>query len=216
MISVIFDMDGTLLDTQRIWVDAWEYAGRIQGVSGMGGYLPDVCGKNDAGSTKYLVDNFKEKKKKKFKEDASFYVKENEVIAFKKGAREILEFLENNNIKIAIASGTRVKGIEHKLRKLNILDKFSVIVGGMDVQNGKPAPDIFLLAAEKMGADPETCFVFEDSTNGIRAGYAAGMKVFGIADIAPFGNDVKELMFRELNSLDEAIEILKEYIIEVN
>ena len=79
MISVIFDMDGTLLDTQRIWVDAWEYAGRIQGVSGMGGYLPDVCGTNDAGSTKYLVDNFKEIDAKKFKEDASFYAEKRQI-----------------------------------------------------------------------------------------------------------------------------------------
>ena len=85
-------------------------------------------------------------------------------------------------------------------------------MGGHDVQNGKPAPDIFLLAAEKLGVAPESCFVFEDSANGIRAGHSAGMKCIGVPDIVPFSDDIKKLMLAELGSLSEAIELLKPYI----
>ena len=84
-------------------------------------------------------------------------------------------------------------------------DVFDVIVGGKDVENGKPAPDIFLLAAQKLGVNPEDCFVIEDSENGIRAGAAAGMKCIGIPDIVSFSEEVKALMAAQFSSLDEAI-----------
>ena len=76
---------------------------------------------------------------------------------------------------------------------------------------GKPSPDIFLLAAEKIGAKPSDCFVFEDSINGIIAGHNAGMKCIGVPDIAPFPEKIKEMM-TELKTLSEAIEILKKYL----
>ena len=63
-----------------------------------------------------------------------------------------------------------------------------------------------------MGVKPEDCFVFEDSSLGIKAGFAAGMKPIGVADVAPFTEEAKKMMFKELNSLDEAIPILKEYL----
>ena len=128
------------------------------------------------------------------------------------GAVELLDFLEENGIKFAIASGSSRESIIHHLTELGVLDKFPVFVGGRDVVNGKPAPDIFLMTAEKMGVKPEDCFVFEDSANGIRAGYKAGMKCIGIEDMTPFSDDVKELMFAQLDCLSDAIDIFKEYL----
>lgn len=209
MFSVIFDMDGTLLDTQRIFIYAWDYAGDLQGVKNMGRCIPDVCGTNEAGSRKYLADNFPSIDVIKFRSDMREYIAKNLVVRFKKGAKELLEFLKQNNIKFAIASGTSRPSVMHHLNELGIADDFAEIVCGDDVENGKPAPDIFLLTAKKLGVNPEDCFVFEDSENGIRAGYSAGMKTFGIEDIVPFKEDVKKLMFKQLNSLDEAIEIFE-------
>ena len=212
MISVIFDMDGTLLDTQRIAIPAWEYAGNMQGISGVGAHTKNVFGTNHNGSNEYLRKNFPQMDIEKFKEDSRKYMIENMVVRFKPGAEKLLDFLDENGIKYAIESGTSRPSIEHHLKELGIMERFSAIVGGLDVENGKPAPDVFLLAAEKIGAEPESCFVFEDSENGVRAGYAAGMRVFGIADVVGFCEDVKNLMFKELDSLDEAIDILKKYL----
>ena len=99
MFCVIFDMDGTLLDTQRICAPAWEYAGRLQGYKGAGAHIPNVCGMNNLGSTKYIIDNFSGVDPNKFKEDAREYIKRNCVIEHKKGAKELLEYLKAKGIK---------------------------------------------------------------------------------------------------------------------
>jgi HAD superfamily hydrolase (TIGR01509 family) len=210
--SVIFDMDGTLLDTQRIFIPAWEELGRAQGVVGMGAHIPYVCGCNEPTWTKYIEDNFPTIDIPLFKKQARQYVIDNLVVKFKSGSKEILEFLKANNIKIALASGSSHESINHHLAEVGATEYFDVIVGGLDVQNGKPAPDIFLLAAEKLGVAPETCFVLEDSENGIRAGYAAGMKCIGIPDIAEFGDSVRDMMCAECPSMFEVIDFFSEFI----
>ena len=213
--SVIFDMDGTLLDTQRIYEPAWEYAGRKQGISGMGSCIKDVCGTNEAGCRVYLAKNFPNLDVLKFREDMYNYVAENEVIKTKNGANELVGFLKQNGIRMGVASGTRDKLVGKKLSIVGLLDNFECVVGGDSVKNGKPAPDIFLLAAERMGVAPENCFVFEDSPNGIRAAYAAGMKCIGVPDTVDFSDDITELLFAKLERIDEAIPIFKEYLTEL-
>ena len=98
------------------------------------------------------------------------------------------------------------------MNKLGALERFDVVVGGADVKNGKPAPDIFLLAAEKLGIAPEDCFVMEDSKNGLLAAHRAGIRAIGIPDIVSFDEETKEIMFAELETLADAIELLTPYI----
>lgn len=209
MVGVIFDMDGTLLDTQRICCPAWEYAGLLQGVKGVGSHIVNVCGMNKYGSDKYLKDNFPFIDIEKFRNDARDYIQQNGIVTLKKGAKELFDFLRSKGVKIGLASGTSRPSVMHHLTEVGFENSFDAIVCGTEVENGKPAPDIFLKTAELLGVAPENCFVFEDSQNGIRAGHSAGMKCIGIADIVPFTDEVKPLMFRELSSLDEAIEIFK-------
>lgn len=212
MFSVIFDMDGTLLDTQSICVPAWEYAGRMQGIKGVGDAITAVCGMNEVGWTAYLEQHFEELNIDLFKKTMRDYIIENGKVTYKKGAEALISFLKENGIKLALASGSSHASIDHHLKEVGATDVFSVIVGGKDVENGKPAPDIFLLAAEKLGVDPKDCVVVEDSANGIRAGYKAGMKCIGIPDVAPFSEEVKAMMIAHLSSLDEAISIFKEML----
>ena len=209
MFSVIFDMDGTLLDTQRICIPAWEYAGLLQGYKGVGDHIVNVCGMNKNGSNAYLKQNFPDMDIEKFRTAERQYIDENMIVTFKKGAEKLISFLKQNNVKIGLASGTSRPSVMHHLNEVDAVDYFDAIVCGTEVENGKPAPDVFLKTAELMGVKPENCFVFEDSANGIRAGAKAGMKCIGIADIVPFSEDIKALMFKELLSLDEAIEIFK-------
>jgi len=212
MVYVIFDMDGTLLDTQSICVPAWEYAGNKQSIPGMGLAIRHVCGMNEIGWTDYLVKNYPGLDIPVFKSTMRKYIKDNLKVTYKKGAPELIDFLRSHGVPLAIASGSSHESIRHHLNEVGGTDIFEVMVGGKDVTNGKPSPDIFLLAAEKLGADPKDCFVFEDSANGVRAAHAAGMKCIGIPDTVPFSDDVKDIMFAYLNSMDEAIEIFEDIL----
>ena len=178
----------------------------------MGSHIENVCGMNETGWTKYLVENFPELDIPVFKKDIRQYIIDNLDVKFKKGAFELLEFLKENNIKMAIASGSSKESIVHHLTEVNAMDYFLGFVGSHDVVNGKPAPDVFLKAAETIDAKPEECFVFEDSPNGIIAGHAAGMKCIGIPDMVDFSQEIKNIMFAELNDLSEAIPIFKKYL----
>lgn len=212
MFSVIFDMDGTLLDTQRICIPAWEYSGKLQGFDGVGKLIYDICGANEKKWTKFLLDNYPNIDEVAFKKDMREYIAKNGVVKYMVGAFELLEFLKQHNIKMAIASGSSKQTVFHHLNEVNATHYFSAFVGGNDVENGKPAPDIFLKAAEEIGANPEDCFVFEDSPQGITAGFKAGMKCIGVPDIVKFGDDIKKMEYAELSRIDEAIPLFTKLI----
>lgn len=209
MYGVIFDMDGTLLDTQRICIPAWDYAGEMQGFKNCGDHIKNVLGTNEKNYTKYMIDNFSGVDTVRFKKDTADYIRKNAVIKFKKGAEELISYLRQNGIKYAIGSGGAVSLIRTYLQVLGANDLFDIVAGGDEVENGKPAPDTFLLAAEKMGITPENCFVFEDSDNGALAAHNAGMKCIGIPDIVDFSRETKSRLYAELNNLAEAIEIFE-------
>ena len=209
MFSVIFDMDGTLFDTQRICIPAWDWAGENQGFKNVGKHIPAVCGMSDFGWKKYLKDHFPAMDVQKFSNEAREYVVKNLVVRYMPGAENLVNFLKENGVKLAIASGSSQESIKHHLGEVGGTHHFDAIVGGRDIKNGKPAPDIFLLAAEKLGADPKDCYVLEDSENGIRAGHAAGMKAIGVPDIVQFSDEVKALETAEFKSMFEALEYFK-------
>ena len=212
MIGVIFDMDGTLLDTQRIYIDAWNIVGNEFGIANMGRLMPDVCGMSEHNWKAYLRNRFPTLDIEPFHTKVKDYIAAYGGVRFKAGAEQLLDFLKEKNIKIAIASGSGRELIEHCMNKLGALERFDVVVGGADVKNGKPAPDIFLLAAEKLGIAPEDCFVMEDSKNGLLAAHRAGIRAIGIPDIVSFDEETKEIMFAELETLADAIELLTPYI----
>ena len=187
--SVIFDMDGTLLDTERICIPAWDRAGEKQGFQNVGKHIPNVCGTNAAGSSAYLAHTFPTMNVPAFKQDVRNYIEKHLVVQYKPGAKELVGFLKEKGVKLALASGSSHDSIDHHLKAVGATDYFDVIVSGGDVQNGKPAPDIFLLTAQKMGVNPQDCYVIEDSKNGIKAATAAGMRCIGIPELVPFDDE---------------------------
>ena len=211
MYGVIFDLDGTLLDTQRIYVDAWDYAGHLQGYENCGDHVKYLLGANEEKWCRYVSDNFPGTDSLKFRDDVVDYIKKNIKVRFKDGAKEFVEYLRQNNIPYAIGSGGNMEYIVNYLKILNVLDWFPHIVSGDLVENSKPAPDTFLLAAQKIGVEPQNCIVFEDSDNGVLAAKNAGMRCIGIPDIAPFNDYIKSLLYKELTSMDEAIEIFEKF-----
>ena len=212
MFSVIFDMDGTLTDTQSVCMRAWDYAGELQGYKNAGESIKHVLGMNQDGWEAYLAENYKGIDLLAFDKAMRQYIIDNGKPVLKKGAIELLNFLKKHGVKMAVASGSAKYEIDWKLGETDIIDYFDAFAGGDDVEHCKPAPDVYLLAAKRLGVKPEDCFVVEDASLGIKSGYAAGMKCIGIADVAPFTDEAKEIMLKELNSLDEAIPLFESYL----
>jgi HAD superfamily hydrolase (TIGR01509 family) len=209
MFSVIFDMDGTLLDTQRICIPAWDYAGKKQGYDDMGRFIPQLCGMNQPAIEKFLNDNFPKIDSALMWEDSKEYIIKNLTVRFKDGAKELLDYLKNRGVKIGLATGTSRASTLHHLNAVDATGYFDASVCGPEIENGKPAPDIFLKVAKLLGVEPEDCFVFEDSQNGIIGANRAGMKAIGVPDLAQFSNKTKSLMYCELKTLRDAIEIFE-------
>lgn len=206
---VIFDMDGTLLDTQRIHIPAWDLAGARQGFIGCGEHIPAVCGMNENGWSNYLLEHFPGLDLQRFKMESAAYVKAHYTAEFMPGAKELLDWLRDRGVPMAVASGSDVAMIRSNMEARGVSDYFECFVGSESVVNGKPAPDVFLKAAEKLGADPADCIVFEDSPNGIRAAAAAGMKCFGIPDLIAFDEELRSLLTAELKTISDAIPCLE-------
>ena len=210
MYSVIFDMDGTLIDTQKIYIEAWELAGRNQGIEGLGGLIKYVCGLKHEDSLAYAKNLYPKLDTDRFFADYFPYAQANKRVELLPGVTELLDFLYARGVKMAIASSSPLHEIKENVEKLGLAKYFCAFVSGYDVKNGKPAPDVFLAAAEKLDTPPDNCYVFEDSPNGVRAAYNAGMKCFGVPDVALFTDEVCALAYKVINSIDQAIDVLKE------
>ena len=111
-----------------------------------------------------------------------------------------------------MASSTSKKGVIHKLTVAGLIDRFETLVGGDEVANGKPAPDIFLTAAARLGVLPDGCMVLEDSEAGIQAAHAAGMLPVMVPDVKPPSPEIEAVAYAVLPSLKDTIPLLKRLV----
>lgn len=209
---VIFDMDGLLIDSERgMWI-----VNERRAVEELGYTFDYDFAKSLMGSSLDIsIRRFHERYGKDFPAEKLFeiihaYNREmikNKEIKLMKGVMPLLDFLSTNNIKMRIATSTHRNEAEGILKGLNIYDYFDRVVTGDEIENGKPAPDIYLKA---LGDDnKEETLIFEDAHNGIRAGINAGINVILVPDIALLTNEDLNDAFKVLNQLDEAIPIIK-------
>jgi len=119
--------------------------------------------------------------------------------------------LAGRGVRRAVASSTALDRVGQRLRQSGLLDRFEALAGGNEVQRGKPEPDIFLLAAARLGVAPETCLVFEDSSYGAQGALAAGMGVVLVPDLKPPTEDIERRAVRILGSLEEALGFVDEW-----
>ena len=127
----------------------------------------------------------------------------------KTGVVEILSFLKENGYPIALATSTRRTSVESHLVKSGIKQYFDFIVAGDEVMNSKPAPEIYLKACKGLGVMPQNAIAVEDSFNGIRSAFNAGMMPVMIPDTVMPDEEITELLFKKFNNLLELIEFLK-------
>lgn len=210
--AVIFDMDGLMLDTERIAQAAWQRAGAELGYS-----LPDEIYLQAVGRTAPATELLF---RGHLGQDAPFeaiYQRKQQYyheaieqgqVPLKTGLLELLDHLDELALPKAVATSTARPLAEQKLRATGLFERFPIIVCGNEVPNGKPAPDIFLAAAAKLNVDPAHCLVLEDSPAGIRAAHAAGMLAIHIPDLIPTSDEIAQLAYHVAADLSAVAAIL--------
>lgn len=184
--AVIFDLDGTLIDSMWIWKDI-----DIAYLDRFGHKLPDDLQKSIEGmsfseTAAYfkerfqLPDSLEDIKAAWHQMARDKYAKE---IGFKKGAKEFVAFLRKSGIKTGIATSNSIELVKAVLKNHDMEKEFDSIHTSCEVKQGKPAPDIYELVARDLKVNPNMCLVFEDVVQGIVAGKNAGMKVCAVFDI---------------------------------
>ena len=129
-------------------------------------------------------------------------------VPVKEGIFELLDLLEDKGIKKCVATSTIRTRAEHKLQEAGLGGRFETIIGGDDVENGKPSPDIFLKAAQKCGVAPQNCIVIEDTEAGILGATAAEIRVIAVPDIAPLSQEIRAKAYTVCASLFEVANLL--------
>ena len=187
--AVIFDMDGLMLDTERLAPQAWVDASTTMGVAFDMTLLPLMVGRNFRDCQSLIVERHGEDYPTAALMQA-WHAAYDAIVArdgidIKPGLAELLDWLDAERIPKAVATSTRRDRAEAKLAQTGLLPRFLALVGGDEVARGKPAPDIFLAAAQRLGHAPETIVVFEDSEPGVRAALSAGMTPIMVPDLHP-------------------------------
>ena len=209
---VIFDMDGTLLDTEPLYEKSWVDIGEKWGLEGMAEKYPLIVGR----SIESICSMMKEWFGEDF--DASGFFEERmkcfveligKEIPLKDGCMELLEFLKRQSIPMAIATSTPMYITSSNMQKTGIGKYADAVVTAEAVKNGKPAPDIFLEAARRIGADPLYTVVCEDSINGICGAHRAAMKPIMVVDRLVPTKETEELCYAICNSLFDVMELIK-------
>lgn len=213
--AVLLDMDGTIFDTESIHKVCWDKAMEEAGIPYTSSTFYDLIGLNDESTKNYLLKNFGISERKYANlsiyayELSQKYTRENGV-PVKKGFFELQKYLKEHSIKTAVVTSSVCSVAENNFKLADITIPFDVIIGGDCVTKGKPDPEPYARAAEKLGLPPEECLAVEDSTNGIKSAFAAGIKCVYIKDIVDVPSEIRSLAAYEAQSLDKIIDIIGE------
>ncbi len=211
--AVIFDMDGLMFDTEALAKKGWLIAGRECGLPITDEIVYKVIGMNAASVQKTCEDYFGPGfDYDSFRQKVSDYMQktlEEDGIPVKRGLPELLAFLKENGYRTAVASSSSRSTVKDYLRRAQMENSFSALICGDMIQRGKPEPDIFLKAAEELSVPPDECLILEDSSNGIRAAHAAGIRVVMVPDLIAPTPELRALAFRICESLLDVIPLLE-------
>lgn len=188
---IIFDMDGTMLDTEPISMEGWRTASEKLGFpitkEAFMLIYEKIIGRNLINCKNVMQEHVSPT----FDMDAAYLMKLAHMdehfkmhgIPIKHGLLPLLDALEEMNIKKCVATSTQKQRATHKLTITGLINRFHVVVGGDEVEESKPNPDIFLKAAELCKTQPKDCLVLEDSAAGVEGAFRAGMQVYMIPDM---------------------------------
>ena len=204
--AVFFDMDGLLLDSESALLGCWREAARALHLQVDDAVWLSMIGLSDTACDALLGDSVGMERAGALRArcQALYDARVEQGIAVKPGAFELLALLQAHAVPRAVVTSTWRERAHQKLFAAGLLAHFAEVVGGRDVARPKPAPDPYLLAAQRLGVAPAMCLVLEDSAAGVRAALSAGMHAVQVPDLAPPDADVRALGHRIVASLHEA------------
>lgn len=212
--GVIFDMDGLMLDTEKLlaryWIEAAREAGfpmeleHVLGIRSLAAMFaaPKLQGIFGSG---FNYEAIRARRKELMNEHLRVHG-----IEKKKGVEELLCYLKDSGRKIAVATATDRQRTEHYLKQVSLISYFDAFVCGDMVKCGKPDPEIYLTASKALGLKPQECMALEDSPNGILSAYAAGCKPVMVPDLSEPDEELLPLLYACLPDLSYVINLLEE------
>jgi HAD superfamily hydrolase (TIGR01509 family) len=207
--AAVFDMDGLLLDSEQLALQAFEVGCAQFGLGDQTELFMRFVGTNaDKGNAVMKqalddlidVDEFIASWRGIY---ADWIAKE--PVPLKSGVKDVLTHLNLLNIPMAVATSTKTAAAKKKLKMAGIFDYFDIVIGGEQVSNSKPDPDIYLKAASTLSCEPSSCIAFEDSPNGVKSAVAAGMTVVQIPDMIEPDDALLKLGHIVLEQLSDAL-----------
>ena len=203
--AAIFDMDGLLIDSERIIMQACIAAAGEIGITYTQTQYTELIGRAGPDSTRRMIAQLggEENFNRVMQGLDARLAGHNHTFPLKAGALNLLKHYQTNGIICSVASSSPTHHITHRLSQVGVLDFFSHVTSGQEVTHGKPSPDIYLLAVKKLGLDAAECIVFEDSETGARAAIAAGLKVVVVPDLLQPSEFVRENCHKVIESLQD-------------
>lgn len=208
--AVLFDMDGLLLDSERVLMRAWTAAAAVEGYVLREEIYASVIGRAAKESHALFVEMLGglptyERLRARVQADLR-RVREPDQALFplKEGVVELLAALRARGVPCAVASSSSADEIRSRLEAVGVLAHFDAVAGGNEVTRGKPDPAVYRLAAERLGLQSAACVAFEDSENGARAALAAGAALVVVPDMRRPSHDVLSRCLHVFDSLHDA------------
>lgn len=216
--AAIFDMDGLLLDTESVCMQAFAGACEALALPMLEDVYLGAIGCNAQRIEQVICAGYNDsldypKLRTEWMKRYHAIV-EQQAIPVKKGVIALLNWLKEQAIPIAVATSTHKELAITKLKLAGLFGYVNSLSTGCEVNRSKPDPEIFLLAAQRLNISPENCLAFEDSSNGVRSAIAAGMQVHQVPDLVKPGTEIIALGHSISNSLTDVLDNLKEQHVE--
>lgn len=213
--AALFDMDGTLVDSERVILNAWMESSRELGVPLDHGQYAQVIGLNEEESNLLLMDLLGGKSiffQVRALAESKLRASDGKVVfPLKTGVLALLSALSQRQVPCAVASSSTSAEIHDRLTRNGVWHYFGAAAGGNEVHRGKPDPAVYLLAASRLGVDPSQCLAFEDSEHGAAAAAAAGATVILVPDIKAPSAALAASVHKVLRSLNEAVDLVEDW-----